>query len=267
MTHYSAEIGIVGGSGFYEFAEGSIKEIKIETPYGSPSDKIALMTVAGKSVAFLPRHGKSHSLPPHKVPYKANLWALKSLGVSRVLAPSAVGSLQPHIAPGDFVINDQFIDRTSGRADTYYDGPIVTHISSAEVYCPQLRDLAIESSKQHQINVHETGTSVVIQGPRFSSKAESRWFTQMGWDTVTMTQYPEMVLARELALCYVTISLVTDYDAGIVFESAAVQTHDVLAMVARNTANVKNVLKSMLAQMPAERACDCADSLRYARME
>ena len=267
MTHHTAEIGIFGGSGFYEFAEGDIAEIKVETPYGPPSDTLALMTVADRRVAFLPRHGKAHSLPPHKVPYKANLWAMKSLGVTRILSPSAVGSLQAHIAPGEFVINDQFIDRTSGRADTFYDGPIVTHVSSAEPYCPQLRGLAIAAAKQHGITVHEAGTSVVIQGPRFSSKAESRWFTQMGWDVVTMTQYPEVILARELALCYVTLSLVTDYDAGVVAEVAAVQTHDVLQMLARNTANVKAVLKTMLAEMPADRACPCADALNYARME
>lgn len=264
---YTAEIGIFGGSGFYEFAEGGIDEIKVETPYGPPSDKIALMTVAGRRVAFLPRHGKSHSLPPHKVPFKANLWALKSLGITRILAPSAVGSLQAHIAPGDFVINDQFVDRTTGRADTFYDGPIATHVSSAEPYCPQLRALAISAVKQNGITVHESGTSVVIQGPRFSSKAESRWFTQMGWDVVTMTQYPEVMLARELALCYVTISLVTDYDAGVVVDVAAVQTHHVLEVLAQNTANVKKVLKTMLAEMPPERACSCADSLKYAQMD
>ena len=267
MTQHTAEIGIFGGSGFYEFAEGDVEEIKVETPYGPPSDQVALMTVAGRRVAFLPRHGKHHSLPPHKVPYKANLWALKSLGVSRILAPSAVGSLQAHIAPGHFVINDQFVDRTSGRPDTFYDGPVATHVSSAEPYCPQLRALAIEAAKQQGVPVHETGTSVVIQGPRFSSQAESRWFTRMGWDIVTMTQYPEVILARELALCYVTISLVTDYDAGTVVNAKAVQTHDILQVLAQNTANVKKVLKTMLEQMPADRACPCADALKYARME
>jgi len=266
MQH-TAEIGIFGGSGFYEFAEGDIEEIKVETPYGPPSDTVALMTVAGRRVAFLPRHGKTHSLPPHKVPYRANLWALKSLGVTRVLAPSAVGSLQAHIAPGDFVVNDQFVDRTSGRADTFYDGPVVTHVSSADAYCPQLRALAIEAAKQNNVTVHEAGTSVVIQGPRFSSKSESRWFTRMGWDTVTMTQYPEVILARELSLCYVTLSLVTDYDAGHVAEVAAVEAHHVLEVLAQNTANVKKVLKTILAALPEERACACADSLKYARMD
>ena len=265
MNH-TAEIGIFGGSGFYEFAEGGMEEIAIETPYGPPSDKIALMTVAGRRVAFLPRHGKAHSLPPHKVPYRANLWAFKSLGITRVLAPSAVGSLQSHIAPGDFVINDQFVDRTNGRTDTFFDGPDVVHVSSADCYCPQMHQLAINSARQSGVPVHETGTVVVIQGPRFSSKAESRWFTQMGWDIVSMTQYPEVILARELELCYVTLSLVTDYDAGLVSDTAAVQAHDVLAVLKQNTANVKRVLKTMLASMPSERLCSCADSLKFAQM-
>ena len=262
----TAEIGIFGGSGFYDFAEGDVEEITVETPYGPPSGPIALMTVAGRQVAFLPRHGKAHTLPPHKVPYRANLWAFKQLGVSRVLAPSAVGSLQPQIAPGDFVVNDQFVDRTNSRADTYFDGPEVVHVSSADVYCPQLRQIAIDAAKRNSVTVHESGTVVVIQGPRFSSKAESRWFTRMGWDIVSMTQYPEVILARELELCYVTLSLVTDYDAGLVSDTAAVQAHDVLAVLAQNTENVKRVLKTMLAALPSERRCACADSLKYARM-
>ena len=265
MTH-TAEIGIFGGSGFYDFAEGNVEEVEIETPYGPPSGPVALMTVAGRKVAFLPRHGKHHTLPPHRVPYRANLWAFKHLGVTRVLAPSAVGSLQAGIAPGDFVINDQFVDRTAGRADTFFDGPEVVHVSSADCYCPQMRQLAIDSAAQNSVTVHETGTVVVIQGPRFSSKAESRWFTQMGWNIVSMTQYPEVILAREMELCYATLSLVTDYDAGLVSDTAAVQAHDVLEVLVQNTANAKRVLKTMLEAMPAERDCSCGESLKYARM-
>ncbi len=264
MNH--AEIGIFGGSGFYEFAEGGVEEITVDTPYGPPSAPIALMTAAGRRVAFLPRHGKGHTLPPHKVPYRANLWAFKSLGITRILAPSAVGSLQAQIKPGDLVINDQFVDRTSGRADTFLDGPEVVHVSSADAYCPQLRRVAIEAARQNAVPVHEAGTVVVIGGPRFSSRAESRWFTRMGWDIVSMTQYPEVILARELELCYVTLSLVTDYDAGLVSDTGAVQAHDVLAVLAQNTENVKRVLKTMLATLPPERECSCADALKYARM-
>lgn len=266
MQH-SADIGIFGGSGFYEFAEGDLTEVKVETPYGPPSDRVALTTVAGHRVAFLPRHGKHHSLPPHKVPYQANLWAFRELGVTRIIAPNAVGSLQTHIAPGHFLITDQFIDRTTGREDTFYDGPIVTHVSSAEPYCPQLRQLALDATRSHGIPVHDSGTCVVIQGPRFSSKAESRWFTQMGWDTVTMTQYPEVILARELALCYVNIALVTDYDAGLVGGEGHVEVTNVMEVMARNTENVKRVIRTMLETMPPARDCPCADALKYARLE
>ena len=266
MNH-SAEIGVFGGSGFYEFAEGPIEKVKIDTPYGQPSDSVTLMTVAGRRVAFLPRHGEGHRIPAHKVPYRANVWAMKELGVGRILAPSAVGSLQTVIEPGHFVINDQFVDRTNGRADTYYDGPIATHVSSAEPYCPQLRTLAIDATKANNVPVHEKGTVVVIQGPRFSSKAESRWYTSLGWDIISMTQYPEAILARELALCYINISLVTDYDAGLVGGDGHVEAHDVLRMLTQNTANVKKVIRTLLENMPAERVCPCADSLKFARME
>ena len=267
MTQHTAEIGIFGGSGFYEFVEGDIEEIKVETPYGSPSDLIALGTVAGRRIAFLPRHGKTHSLLPHKVPYRANLWAFQHLGITRVIAPNAVGSLQSHIAPGDFVITDQFVDRTHSRADTFYEGPIATHVSSAEPYCPQLRRIALEASSEHGIPVHDGGTCVVIQGPRFSSKAESRWFTAMGWQTVTMTQYPEVMLARELALCYVNIALITDYDTGLVADEAPVEAHNVLEVLAQNTANVKKVIKTMIERLPETRDDLCPNALKYARME
>ena len=267
MTRPRADIGVFGGSGFYEFAEGAVEEINVETPYGPPSDVIVLATVAGQRVAFLPRHGKTHSLPPHKIPSRANLWALHSLGVTRLLAPSAVGSLQAHIQPGHFVITDQFIDRTRGRADTFYDGPMTTHVSAAEPYCPQLRALAIQATEAHGIPVHPSGTCVVIQGPRFSTKAESRWFTRMGWDVVNMTQYPEAILARELAMCYVNIALVTDYDAGVVAPADAVQVRDVLTVLRQNNDNVKKVLHTLLAQMPFARDCPCANALEHARLE
>jgi 5'-methylthioadenosine phosphorylase len=263
----TAEIGIFGGSGFYEFADAAIREVRITTPYGSPSDVVALTTVAGRSVAFLPRHGRKHELPPHKIPYRANLWAFKELGVTRVIAPSAVGSLQAHIQPGEFVISDQFVDRTSGRSDTFHDGPVATHVSTADPYCPQLRHVACDATASEGIPVHTAGTCVVIQGPRFSTKAESRWFTQMGWEVVNMTQYPEAALARELAMCYVNISLVTDFDAGVLSEHAPVEAADVVAILGQNTENVKRVLRRMLEQMPTERTCACADALKYARLE
>ena len=262
-----AEIGIFGGSGFYSFADGAVREIKVETPYGPPSDTIALATVAGRKVAFLPRHGRTHSLPPHKIPYRANLWAFKELGVKRVFAPNAVGSLQAHIAPGDFLIADQFVDRTTGRDDTYYDGPFATHVSTADPYCAELRALAGDTAEVLNIPAHREGTCVVIQGPRFSTKAESRWFTQMGWHVVNMTQYPEAALARELAMCYVNISLITDFDAGVVSEHGPVQAVDVAKVLKQNTENVKRLILRMLETMPATSTCDCADALKYARLD
>ncbi len=260
-------IGIFGGSGFYDFAETGVEEIKLDTPYGPPSDKLAKMTVAGRPVVFLPRHGHEHTIPPHKINFRANLWAMKELGVTRIISPSAVGSLQAHIAPGDFVINDQFVDRTNGRADTFYDGPIVTHVSTAEPYCPTLRPIAVAAAREHGVTVHEIGTAVTIQGPRFSTKAESQWFGSQGWSIVGMTQYPEVALARELAICYTAISLVTDYDTGVQIEGGKhVETTDVLAVMRTNVATVKKVIRTMLTQIPETRECQCADALKYARM-
>jgi 5'-methylthioadenosine phosphorylase len=209
-----AEIGVFGGSGFYHL-DGA-EEIMVDTPYGAPSDSITLATIGGKRVAFMPRHGKQHQIPPHMINYRANLWAMKELGVTRVIGPCAAGSLQPHVRPGDFVICDQFVDRTSGRKDTFYDGPV----DHTYLYCrPLLSGAEQTGCREGQealgITVHETGTVVVIQGPRFSTRSESRWYGSQGWEVINMTGYPECVLARELGMCYVNISLITDYDAGL----------------------------------------------------
>ncbi|MBM3457468.1 MAG: MTAP family purine nucleoside phosphorylase, partial [Armatimonadetes bacterium] len=185
-----AEIGVFGGSGFYSFLP-DVEEIRVHTPYGAPSDRIALATVEGRRVAFLPRHGRDHSVPAHAINYRANLWAMQSLGVQEILAPCSCGSLQAHIHPGDFVILDQFVDRTRGRQDTFYSGPETRHIGAAEPYCTRLRGLAVTATRELGIPVHSAGTIVVVQGPRFSTRAESAWFTREGWDVVTMTQYPE----------------------------------------------------------------------------
>lgn len=255
-----AEIGVFGGSGFYQFLEG-VEEVLVDTPYGAPSDPVALATVEGRRVAFLARHGRKHTRPAHAVNYRANVWALHSLGVRQIIAPCAVGSLQPDIHPGDFVILDQFVDRTRGREDTFYNGPITHHIAAAEPYCPRLRGVAAEVARQQGIGIHESGTIVVIQGPRFSTKAESAWFTANGWHVVGMTQYPEAILARELGICYTGIALVTDYDAGLVAESGeSVSIEAVLKTMADNTERVKNLILTMLGRLPAERspnACPC----------
>jgi len=263
----SADIGVFGGSGFYSLLECS-KEIKVDTPYGAPSDLVCVGELAGKRVAFLARHGRLHQYPPHMINYRANVWAMKNLGVRRIIAPAAVGSLQPHIKPGDFVVPDQFVDRTRGRKDTYYDGPNVTHVSSADPFCPELRKLAVEVIRDLGIPVHDGGTNVVIQGPRFSTRSESKWFTQMGWDTISMTQYPEVILAVELQMCYVGINLITDYDAGLVGAPGTepVTTEEVIRVFQRNNERVVRVITEMVRRMPVEQDEKCATTLKFARI-
>ncbi len=245
--NYKADIGVFGGSGFYELLD-HVKEIELETPYGKPSDKIAIAEISGKKVAFLPRHGKGHTLPPHKLPYRANIYAMKMLGVKALISPCSCGSLQKGIKPGDFVITDQFIDRTYGRAFTFFDGPEVKHISAAETYDSGLRSIAIASARELDIRVHEKGTIVVIQGPRFSTKAESKWFTDMGWDVVNMTQFPEGYLALEQDIPVVNVALVTDYDAGLVAEEniEPVTMDEVLRVLGENIDKVKSLIFKMI---------------------
>ena len=267
MSEHKADIGVFGGSGFYSLMD-SFEEIKVETPYGPPSDMIAIGTVGDKRVAFLPRHGKHHQHPPHMIPYRANIWAMKSLGVTRIIGPNAVGSLQPNIRPGDFVICDQFVDRTSGRKDTFYDGPIATHISAANTYCDTLRKLALRIGTDQGITMHDGGTCVVIQGPRFSSRAESKWFTDIGWHVVNMTQYPENILALEQEICYVNIALITDYDVGVVAVGGVepVTAEEVMQVFAANNERVKSLILEMIRRMPDTRDCFCAHALEHARL-
>jgi 5'-methylthioadenosine phosphorylase len=207
-------IGIFGGSGFYRFLD-DVEDVPVATPYGPPSAPIRIGRLGGRDVAFMPRHGDEHTLPPHRINYRANVWAMKEVGVDRILGPAACGSLKADLEPGTFVICDQFYDRTNGRESTFYDGPQTTHVSAADPFCADLSRILAESAREEGIPVVEGGTVVVIQGPRFSTRAESRVYAATGFDVVNMTQYPECMLARELALCYANISLVTDYDVGI----------------------------------------------------
>ena len=260
-----AEIGVIGGSGFYSLLD-DVREIKVDTPYGAPSDSVFLADVAGRAVAFLPRHGRRHTIPPHRVPYRANVWALRSLGVKAVISPCAAGSLQAHVKPGDFVVCDQFVDRTSGRDQTFFDGPIVTHVSSAEIYDPELRRIAIETIRANDIPVHERGTVVVIQGPRFSTKSESKWFSDAGWEVINMTQFPEAYLCRELGMAVVNISLITDYDAGVIEGTEAVNALSVLEVFELNAARIRKVVLDMIGAFPADLdALGAAEALRYTR--
>jgi len=255
---YKADIGILGGSGFYSFFNDA-EEIQFETPYGFTSDVISITEMFGKKIAFIPRHGRNHQYPPHKIPYQANIYAMKQLGVKNIIAPTASGSLQAHIKPGDFVICDQFIDRTWGRLDTYFDGPIVKHISPAHPYCPNLRNIVIKIAHDLDISVHEKGTIVVIQGPRFSTKAESRWFNEMNWDVINMTQYPEVVLAKEMEICYVNISLITDYDAGLEGRNdiLPVTEEEVYKVFNKNNKRVKQLIISIIKEIDIDSECSC----------
>lgn len=261
-----ADIGVFGGSGFYNFLK-DVKEVRVETPYGAPSDTIMVGTVAGKKVAFLPRHGKTHTLPPHLINYRANIWAMKYLGVKRIISPCAAGSLQKHVEPGQFVISDQFVNMTSGRKDTFYDGPITTHVSPADPYCPEMRKVAIASANMLGIKAHPTGTILVINGPRFSTKAESKFYTAQGWEVINMTQYPEAYLAKEAELCVTNIALITDYDAGLVGDVDPVSHSEVIKVFNENNDKLRKLLFAMIEQLPVENiTCGCGNVLEHSRI-
>jgi 5'-methylthioadenosine phosphorylase len=248
-------LAVIGGSGFYEFLEDP-DWFAVDTPFGKPSARVALGTVAGRFVAFLPRHGRNHEFPPHRVNYRANLWALRAVGARRILAPCAVGSLRAELGPGDVVVPDQLVDRTTGRTQTFMDDGAV-HVAFADPYCPALRSRALESAD----SAIDGGTLVVIEGPRFSTRAESQWYAAQGWSVIGMTALPEAALARELGLCYATIALVTDRDAGL--EAGEAVSHaEVLAEFARNIGRLRGLLSSVLEGLPAEQVgCDCASAL------
>jgi len=250
-----AGIGVIGGSGFYEFVE-PVGEVTVETPFGLPSDPIVIGDVAGQRVAFLPRHGRDHRFPPHRIPYRANLWAMRSLGVRQILAPTAVGSLTASYGPGTLVLPDQLVDRTSGRAQTFYDDGQAVHVPFADPYCPVGRATATTAARASGWDLADSGTLVVIEGPRFSTRAESRWFAAQGWTLVGMTGHPEAVLARELALCYTPIALVTDTDAGIE-EGEGVTQDEVFRVFARNVAKLRELVMTVIKDLPADRDCPC----------
>jgi 5'-methylthioadenosine phosphorylase len=261
-----AQIAVIGGTGFYRFLD-DVTEVKVDTPYGAPSDLISLGNLAGRPVAFLPRHGRHHQFPPHTINYRANVWALKELGIQRVIGPCAAGSLQPEAKPGDFVICDQYVDRTTGRKDTFYDGPTAVHVSSADPYCPEMRKIAIQAATDLGARFHPEGTMVVIQGPRFSTRAESKWFSSMGWKAINMTGYPEAMLAKELGMCYLNASLITDYDAGLEGrpDVAAVTQDEVVRVFNEHNQVLKDLIKRIIAMLPADRRCPCEEDLRKAK--
>ncbi|WP_289008407.1 S-methyl-5'-thioadenosine phosphorylase [uncultured Thermomonospora sp.] len=259
MTTSTATIGVIGGSGFYSFLD-DIEEVRLDTPYGPPSDPIAVGTVAGRTVAFIPRHGRDHRYPPHKIPYRANLWALRSLGVRQVLAPSAVGSLVPQYGPGTLAVPDQLVDRTYGRVQTFYEEGGAIHVSFADPYCPVGRRVVLDTARKADWEPVDGGTLVVIEGPRFSTRAESQWYAAQGWTLVGMTGHPEAVLARELALCYTPICLVTDLDAGIE-EGEGVTMEEVFRVFAKNVNRLRSLVTAVVEALPADRDCPCPHAL------
>jgi 5'-methylthioadenosine phosphorylase len=254
-----APIGVIGGSGFYALLEQG-DQVTVDTPFGPPSDAVVVGEAAGRRVAFLPRHGRDHRFPPHRIPYRANLWALRALGVRQVLAPSAVGALTPAYQLGTLVIPDQLVDRTRSREQTYYDAGGAVHVPFADPYCPAGRARAIAAARAAGWAPEESGTLVVIEGPRFSTRAESRWYAAQGWTLVGMTGHPEAVLARELALCYTTLALVTDTDAGVT-EGEGVTQEEVFAEFGRNVARVRDLVFAAIAALPQQRECPCPHAL------
>lgn len=253
------DVAVIGGSGFTALLD-DVETVEVTTPWGPPSGPIEVGSVGDRRVAFLPRHGPGHRHPPHRVPYRANLWALRSLGATHVLGPCASGSLRRDVHPGDLVVVDQAVDRTWGRPDTYYDGPTVNHVSLADPYCPTLRRVLLDAAAPGPLAVHDGGTVVVIQGPRFATRAESRLYRDQGATVINMTQMPEAALARELGLCYASVSLVTDYDTGVDDDPdvAPVTLADVFAAFEANLPKLRDVLLRAVAAVPTARTCGCA---------
>jgi 5'-methylthioadenosine phosphorylase len=253
-----ADVAVIGGSGLYALLDDA-EEHTVDTPFGAPSDPITVASVAGRRVAFLPRHGRDHRFPPHRIPYRANLWALRAIGARQVVAPCAVGGLRPELGPGTFVVPDQLIDRTSGRTQTFYDTGAV-HVNFADPYCPTGRAAVLEAADVQNLRITDGGTMVVVEGPRFSTRAESRWYSSLDGAVVNMTGHPEAVLARELALCYTTIALVTDLDAGVEGDQGVTQ-EEVFRVFAENTERMRGLLLDVVRALPDEPDCPCQHAL------
>lgn len=259
-------IGIFGGSGFYKLLDNA-QEVEVDTPYGEPSAPLHIGEMDGVRVAFMPRHGVNHQFPPHRVNYRANIWAMKAAGVTRIIGPCAAGSLHADVPPGSFVICDQLVDRTRHRIDTFYDGPQTTHIAFADPYCDEMRALAAKACVKLGIPHRANGTVVVIEGPRFSTRAESKWFAAQGWEVVNMTQYPEAVLARELEMCYLNISLITDYDVGLAGDESIkpVTQEEVFRVFNDNNDKLRELLATLVPIIPEHPACTCQTALEGAK--
>ena len=258
----SAEIGIFGGTGIYDSGLlNDSKEITIETPYGKTSDSITIGEFNGRKVAFMPRHGKKHTIPPLLINFRANIWAFKELGVKRIIAPSAVGSLKEDFQPGHFALPSQFIDFTKSRKGTFSENGRVIHISVADPFCPELQNVVLDAVKDQEIEIHKDCTYVCIEGPRFSTKAESKFFRTTGADIIGMTLVPECQLAREAQICYVSISTITDYD---VWAEKPVTAKEVMETLAKNVEMTKKILTIVINQIPEQKSCSCERALEEA---
>ena len=262
MVKDQAEIGIFGGTGIYDsgLLQNS-EEITLETPYGKTSDTITIGNFQGRNIAFMPRHGKKHSIPPHLINYRANIWAFKELGVKGIVAPSAVGSLREEIKPGDFVLPAQFIDFTKSRKTSFSQEGKVIHISVADPFCPELQKIVSDVVKEQKITMHKDCTYTCIEGPRFSTKAESRFYKSTGADIIGMTLVPECQLAREAQMCYVSISTVTDYD---VWAEKPVTAKEVMDTLSENVKITKKLLTELIDKIPKARSCLCEKALSEA---
>ena len=258
----NAEIGIFGGTGIYD--SGLLKngkEITIDTPYGKTSDTITIGEFNGRKVAFMPRHGKKHTIPPHLINFRANIWAFKELGVKRIIAPSAVGSLKEELEPGHFALPSQFIDFTKSREGTFSEDGKVIHISVADPFCPELQNVILNVTKNQEIQLHDNCTYACIEGPRFSTKAESQFFRTTGADIIGMTLVPECQLAREAQICYVSISTITDYD---VWAEKPVTAKEVMGILSKNVQMTKKLLTLVIDHIPKVKSCSCEKALEDA---
>jgi len=257
------EIGIFGGTGIYDSGLlTNAEEIDVDTPYGKPSDSITIGLFKGRKIAFLPRHGKKHAIPPHMINYRANIWAFKELGITRIIAPSAVGSLKEQVEPGHFALPTQFLDFTKSRQGSFSDNGKVIHISVADPFCPELQSVIVDQMKEQKVKIHKDCTYVCIEGPRFSTKAESKFYRTTGAEIIGMTLVPECQLARETQMCYASISTVTDYD---VWAEKAVTAKEVLDTLSKNVSTTKKILTELIDKIPKSRNCSCAKALEEAQ--
>lgn len=259
-----AKIGVIGGSGLYDLDGLSREEwIEVKTPFGEPSDKFLLAELEGKEIVFLPRHGRGHKISPSKINYRANIYGMKRLGVERIISVTACGSLKEQFKPLDFVVPDQFVDRTSqARKDTFFDGDMIVHVSFAEPVCKDLAEIMYQQIVEMNLTVHSGGTYLNMEGPQFSTLAESNLYRSWGMDVIGMTNLTEARLAREAEICYVTLAAVTDYDCW--HESHETVTVDIiLDNLGKNVQNAKNILKTVIPRIPEERNCPCREALKY----